>query len=172
MFVRSTSLHMQVKDLSFSSQLLPDFLGRRGRRTHYLPLCCSSRRASTNPSKETATDATCSKSYSQVDLPCGECFSFVLTFSPGTLAFCDRGFRCFFLTAKFENRAMMTPGGISYLTPFPSQFPLVLLLGLFCLISTQLTTHNSTDCLRPLLSRPLVLASPSVVVLLSCTLWF
>jgi len=154
---------MQVKDLSFSSKLFPDFWGRRGRRTHSLPLRRSSRRASTNPSKETATDATCSKNYSQVGLPRGEYFPFVLTLSRNS-GVLRPSLRCFFLPTKFEKKSTMTPGGISDPMPFPSQFLLVLLLDLLRLISTQLMTHNPADCLRLLLSRPLVRASPSVVI--------
>ena len=143
-------------------------MSRRGRRTHHLSLCRSSRRASTNPPKETAADATCSKNYSQMGLPRGEYFPFVLTSLPGTPTFCDRGFCCFCLLSGYGNEAAVTPGGISYPTPLPSQFLLVLLLDLSCLVSTQFMSHDSTDCLWPLLSRPLVLASLSVAMLWCC----
>ena len=78
------------------------------------------------------------------------------------------GFRCSFLPTKYENRVIMTPGSISYPTPFPSQFLLVLPPDLLRLISTQLMTHSSTGCLRLLLSRPLVLVSNSVAMFWCC----
>ena len=143
-------------------------MGRRGRRTHHLPLCCPSRHASTNLPKETVANATCSKHYSQVGLPRGEHFPFILISLPGTPTFCDRAFRCFCLPPGYGNEATVAPGGSLYPMPFPSQFLLVLLLDLSCLVSIQLMSHEPTDCLRLLLLRPLVLASLSVSMLWCC----
>ena len=90
-FLRSTSLPMQVKDLvHFIHVFLLTFWGRRSHRTHYLPLCCSSQPTPTDPPNETAKAATRSKDYSQVGLPRGQYSSFLLIFFPGTPGSCGR----------------------------------------------------------------------------------
>ena len=90
-FIRSTSLLMQVKDLvHFLYGFLLTFWSRRSHRTHYLPLCCSSQPAPTDPPNETAKAATRSNNYSQVGLPRGQYSSFLLIFFPGTPGSCDR----------------------------------------------------------------------------------
>jgi len=86
----------------FSSPLSSDLLRRRSHRTRHFPLRCSSQRAPTDPPKETAKAATRSKNYSQVGLPPGKYFSFLLIFFPGTPASCDRArwFSCSVLQGR------------------------------------------------------------------------
>jgi len=76
MISRSTSLHMEVKDVVNSFAVFSYFSDRCSHRARHLPLPRSPQHTPTDSPKETAEDAKHSKIYSQVCPPRGELFSF------------------------------------------------------------------------------------------------